>query len=89
MCVTLHPDIVDQVLCLCDTQIRFDLEKKWPKKVYICDSKTTMLLKIHFTAPCIQYYISGWKMFFNNRIILEVPLASVTLALDAYSKQQK
>ena len=28
-------------------------------------------------------------MFFNNRIILEVPLASVTLALDVYSKQQK
>ena len=44
---------------------------------------------IQFTAPCIQYYISGWKMFYKNRIILEVPLASVTLALDVYSKQQK
>ena len=28
-------------------------------------------------------------MFFNNSIILKVPLASVTLALDVYSKQQK
>ena len=28
-------------------------------------------------------------MFFNNRIILEVPLASVTLALGIYSEQQK
>ena len=46
MCVTLHPDIVDQVLCLCDIQIGFDLEKKWPKKVSICGSETNMLLKI-------------------------------------------
>ena len=28
-------------------------------------------------------------MFFNNSIILKVPLASVTLALDVYSRQQK
>ena len=30
-----------------------------------------------------------WLENVNNRIILEVPLASVTLALDVYSKQQK
>ena len=40
----------------------------------------------------IQYYImyiSGWKMCFNNKKLMGVALASVTLALDVYSKQQK
>ena len=45
MCVKLHPDIVDQVLCLCATQIGFDLEKKVAQKVSICGSETNMLLK--------------------------------------------
>ena len=51
MCVTLRyihsvmdRDIVDiVVLCLCDTQIGFDLEKKWPKKESICSYETNML----------------------------------------------
>ena len=37
--------ILDKVLCLCATQIGFDLEKR-PKKVFICGSETNMLLKI-------------------------------------------
>ena len=37
----------------------------------------------------IQCYINGWKMLFYNRILWEVSLASVTLALAVNSKQQK
>ena len=33
----------------------------------------------------IHYYISGWKMFSNNSILLEVSLAAAALALDVYS----
>ena len=36
----------------------------------------------------IQYHMSDWKMFFDNILLWEVSLASVTLALDVYSKQQ-
>ena len=46
MCVTLHPDILDQVVCLCDIQIGLDLEKKGHKKVSIFGYETNMFLKI-------------------------------------------
>ena len=50
----MNGDIVGLVLCSCDTQIGFGLEKR-NKKVSNCGSETSLIyhmwLKCNFTAP--------------------------------------
>ena len=53
-----------------------------------CKIQRSVFSPIVFTYSVLAY-ISGWKMLSNNRKLWEVSLASVTLALDVYSKQQK